>query len=231
REVAEDTGRERDEIAALSARGRAVAEREGEQRHEDRDRKDEESRERCLLLEEQRVRAIALGREHHSVEDQHGDGADVDEHLERRDRLRTEQHEHAGHAQEGERHEQRRAGDALQKDDADGRSDDAHGEQREEDRLDEAERHAAARDANRARNERSRLFCRYGTAITKAPSISQFAIATGRMLVGNASRRVAVTSRFSSVSGMSIFQQKDMSWSTRKRGSVARIHMNTSTKK
>ena len=40
-----------------------------------------------------------------------------------------------------------------------------------------------------------------------------------------------MTTRFVSVNGMSTFQQRDISWSIRSRGSVARIHMKTSTKK
>jgi len=59
----------------------------------------------------------------------------------------------------------------------------------------------------------------------------QFAIATGTSVVGNASNRIAVTIRLASVRGMRTFQQSDMSWSIRSRGSVARIHMKMRTKK
>src|SRR6185295_7412526 len=55
--------------------------------------------------------------------------------------------------------------------------------------------------------------------------------ATGTTVVGKTSSRIAVTMRLVSVNGIKTFQQSDMSWSMRSRGSVARIHMKTSTKK
>ena len=61
----------------------------------------------------------------------------------------------------------------------------------------------------------------------KPPSRTQLATATGSRSSGNAMSSTAVTDRFSSVSGMRIFQQKLMSWSMRSLGRVARIHMNT----
>src|SRR5207253_4706373 len=62
--------------------------------------------------------------------------SDIDEDLERGDRLRTEQHEHSRHAEEGEGHQQRGRGDAVDEDDRRPCRDHPDGEHREDDRLD-----------------------------------------------------------------------------------------------
>src|SRR5712691_1847981 len=238
RVIAEDARRERREVAAARHRLARVTEREREEGDEDPDRRDEERGPRSLSLKEQPVGTVALRREHHPVQDQDGDRAYVNEHLERGDRLGPEEHEHPGHAEERERHEQRGAGDAVQEHDARGAADDADGEKREQDRADAVVGHGwpagingARCAASRARSVARRRRCRYGTSAATPRSISQFAIATWMWLCGNARSSTAVTMRFVSVTGMSSFQQSDMSWSMRKRGSVARIHMKTSTRK
>src|SRR5712692_7421810 len=143
REVLEHARRQGHQVPAPWGGVRAVAEREREQRYEDGDRRHEERGPWRLLLEKERVGAVLLRREHHSIEDQDGDRADVDEHLESGDRLGAEEHEHPGIAEEGERHEQRRARDAVQEHHADGPADDADREQGEEDRLEEVVGHLA----------------------------------------------------------------------------------------
>src|SRR2546430_7936305 len=228
REVAEHARRERPEVRALRAGG-AVAEREREDRDGNGDRRDEQRGKRRLLLEEERVRTVALRREHHAVEDEDRDRADVDEDLEHRDRLGAEQQEHPGVAQERERHEQRRSGDAVEQDDAGPRPDHADDEQGEERRFDHAT--ACSRAARRARRLTRRRRWRNGIDAANTNRRIQFAIATGTSEVGKASTRIAVTRRFTRVTGMRNFQQNDISWSMRKRGSVARIHMKTRTKK
>src|SRR5687768_13118519 len=127
-EVAEDARRQRNEVAAAPARGSRVAELEGHECDEDRDRNDEQRGPVLLRLEEEPVRARRLRREHDAVQDQDGDRAHIDEHLEHGDGLGTEQHEHSGHVEERERHEQRRGRDPVGEHDADARPDGADGE-------------------------------------------------------------------------------------------------------
>src|SRR5437870_10891468 len=88
-EVAEHARRERQKVAALCARC-GIAEGERHERDEDRDRHDKERGPVLLGLEEQAVGAGRLRREHHAVQDQDRDGADVDEDLEHCDRFRAE---------------------------------------------------------------------------------------------------------------------------------------------
>src|SRR2546430_17242700 len=56
---------------------------------------------------------------------------------------------------------------------------------------------------------------------------TQFAIAIGTSELGNASARVATATMFTRAIGIRPFQQKLMSWSIRRRGKVARIHIVT----
>src|SRR5688500_14688828 len=132
REVAEDARRERNEITAARARGRRVAELERHQRDEDRDRNDEERGPELLRLEEEPVRARRLRREHDAVQDEDGDGAHVDEHLEHGDGLGAEQHEHPGDVEERECHEQRGGRDPVGEHDANACPDGADGQKGEE---------------------------------------------------------------------------------------------------
>src|SRR5256712_12697661 len=155
RVVAEDARRERREIAAARCRLARVAEREREEGDEDTDRRYEERGPRSLSLKEQPVGTVALRREHHPAQDQDGDRAYVNEHLERGDRLGPEEHEHPGHAEERERHEKRGAGDAVQEHDARGAADDADGEKREQDRPDAVEGHGWPAPTNGTRSAAS----------------------------------------------------------------------------